>query len=60
MHTGAYVTTLRMRPLERKSSAVAKVRRLVDVLSLRRTGLNPVPVNVGNVVVKLAVGQGFQ
>jgi hypothetical protein len=34
-----------------------KVRRLVDGLSLRRTGLNPGPVNLGNAVDKVAVGQ---
>lgn len=34
-----------------------KVRRLFDDLSLRRTGLNPGLVNVGNAVDNLAVGQ---
>ena len=48
------------KPLERTRPTVPKVRQLVDGLSLRRTGLNPGPVNVGNVVDKLSVGQGFQ
>jgi len=59
MRTRVYGNTLRRRPLERTKSTVPKVRRLVDDLSLRRTGLNPGPVNVGNMVDKLAVGQGF-
>jgi len=56
MHTRAYGTTLR-RPLERTRPTVPKVRRLFDGFSLRRKGLNPGPVNVGNVVDKLAGGQ---
>jgi len=48
---------LKRRPFERTRPTVPKVRRLFDSLSPRRKGLNPGPVNVGNVVDKLAVGQ---
>jgi hypothetical protein len=57
MHTRAYGTTFRRRPLERTKPTVPKFRRLFDGLLLQRTGLNPGPVDVGNVVDKLAVGQ---
>jgi hypothetical protein len=48
---------LKRRPFERTRPTVPKVRQLFDSLSLRRKGLNPRPVNVGNVADKLTVRQ---